>query len=117
MQHCTSGWETGAPHSGRGFLPGLEKENEHAQWSASYPGLDMPWRPLGRKLPSSCPLSFKVRVLEIDPLRLKCAVNFLFFYAKDGTPGLADSLFVPAQLVVPVFAPSVSVRTLDKDSY
>lgn len=47
------------------------------------------------KRPSSCPLSFKVSFLEMDPTHLKCAVNF-FFSAKDGTQGLADSLSVPA---------------------
>lgn len=73
----------------------------------------MPWRHLGQKLPSSCPLSFKVSFLEMAPFHLKCAVNF-FFSAEDGTQGLADSLSVPVQLVVPVFAPSVSVCTLDK---
>lgn len=57
---------------------------------------------------------FKVSFLEMDPTHLKCAVNFFFFSAKDGTQGLADSLSVPAQLVVPVFAPSVSVCSLDK---
>lgn len=58
---------------------------------------------------------FKVSFLEMDPTHLKCAVNFFFFFsAKDGAQGLADSLSVPAQLVVPVFAPSVSVCSLDK---
>lgn len=65
MQHCTSGWETGAPRSGHGFLPG--QENEHAQWSASYTGLDTPWRPPAlAKIPGSLEdLCFMVTVVAL----------------------------------------------------
>lgn len=59
---------------------------------------------------------FKVSFLEMDLTHLKCAVNFFFFSVLKMEPRALQiaSLSVPAQLVVPVFAPSVSVCSLDK---
>lgn len=91
MQHCTSGWETGAPRSGHGFLPG-QKENEHAQWSCLLYWSGHALETSGMETSIFVSFVFKVSFLEMDPTHLKCAVNFFFFSAKDGTQGLTDSL-------------------------
>lgn len=56
----------------------------------SRPVLPLPWIPLRPKSPSSFPFSLQVSFLEVEPIHLKCAVNFFSLCrAGNGTQGLA----------------------------